>query len=360
MGRKIAKFFRPLMGVVLGAGILAAAASPARAAEGWSGTLDHLHDALDASEKGLDRISFGSMAADLNHLLTLAETHEGEPLEDVRFADLYRLAMAAKAAGRDGGATERYLDALRRLDLEQYRDNDALARPSTRWIRAFARKQGVPDSEVDAGLIEHASRKICVDGDGDEQPMGTAGCRPLTYDRFDFRIPDVAPERVLAWIDEVPASVINDRIREAFEVDLGDGRIFRSHKTIDFYLSSGYMELYRVRERVAADEVIVREENARTGKFVKRSDGIVRIRSDGRGGSYYLIVGTADTVFGDDFLADKRTQETIRSLAILRQYVSLRADGVAPGQAAREARERGLREWRDVQLAAASRDSAGL
>lgn len=319
--------------------------------DGWSDVVARVERALAAADKGLDRFSMTSLTSDLERLLRIQSESGAAPIDQVRFPDLYRLAARARAEGRAGPRLEAFVDAVRHLDLALYRANDALARPSTRWIRTYVRVQDPPRELIDDGAIAYASRSTCLDVAGEERAGG--GCERIAFDRFDLRIPGVAPREVLHWVEELPAEVVNDRIREAFEVDLGEGRISRSQKTIDFYLSNGSMELYRVRERVADEEIIIREENARSGKFVQRSDGIVRILTDGRNGSYYSLVGTAETVFGSDFLGDKRAQETVRSLAILRQYVLLRDEGVEPGRAAREARDRGNREWRDVQLAAA-------
>ncbi|MBZ0254000.1 MAG: hypothetical protein K8I02_11735, partial [Candidatus Methylomirabilis sp.] len=193
-------------------------AAPARADDGaWRANLSELHAGLDASRRGLDAVSFGLMAMRLDALLDLRRAGEAGDYSDVRFADLHRLALEARKAGRAGPQIDVFEEKLRALDYAQHAAHGFRERPSTRWMVAYGKGLRPGGERVDDGWISRATRKVCIDARGVPQGAEAVAkkiCDTLTYDEYTARIPDVKPREVLAFSDEVPGQVLNDRIRE--------------------------------------------------------------------------------------------------------------------------------------------------
>jgi len=340
------------------AGLLAAlVVCPASAlATGWDDRVERVGDLVDGigSEPGVT----AALARELTALVDASASRSLGPddFDDVPFADLHRLTLDVDAPGTELAAVR---DAVRKLDVAQYRANGFAERASTRWLGR--RASGLrPDARgTRRGEIVRKTGEVCLDANGYEA-IGDRDCEWIAYEEYSMHIPAVAPERAYAFAGEVPASLLSDHVLDEFEVPLladpqliddpaerwrhAEGTVMRTHRTIDFFVSDGSMELYRVVERVTPTEILVREENARRGAFVQRSDGLVKITADGRGGTYYTLLASAETIFGSTFMAERRGQETVRTLAILRRYIELRHAGAPPERAEQQAPHPGTRK----------------
>lgn len=285
----------------------------------------------------------------LERLLATASGGGKSDWYELRIADGFKLAERARGAGRWNAAWERFFSNLTRVDLAQYRRNDFGSRPATRWIRAFAEAYDARGSDVDKGWIAREEGQACIDERGER--VEAPPCTDIRYAAYYMRIRGVPPLRAYQAGRGIGDEYLNENTAESFEVPLAGGArpITRTHRTIDHVFGSGYMELYRVYERLDPDYVLVREENARSGFFVHSSDGTIKITADGQGGSYYAMVLTADTIFDSSLLRQKRISDTVKALTIYRQYIRLKEQAKGPAPLVRAAVEAGNREFDELQ-----------
>lgn len=285
----------------------------------------------------------------LDRLLASVPGGAKTDLYELRIADGFRIAERARAEGKWSGAWERFFGALTRLDLAQYKRNRFVERPTTRWIREFTADFEGRSAQVDKGWIAREEGQACIDAAGEE--VDDPPCTEIRYAAYYMRIPNVPPLRAHQAGRGIGDEYLSEHTAEAFEVALGGGvePITRTHRTIEHMFGSGYMELYRVYEKLEPDYVFVREENARSGFFVHSSDAAIKITADGRGGSYYAMVLTADTIFDSSLLRQKRISDTVKALTIYRQYIRLKEQAKGPTALVRAAVEAGKREFDEMQ-----------
>ncbi|MBZ0253026.1 MAG: hypothetical protein K8I02_06765, partial [Candidatus Methylomirabilis sp.] len=277
-------------------------------------------------------------------------------LYKLHLADGFRLAERVRRAGKWNAGWDRFFAALRELDLAQQRRNDFASRATTKWLLREARRAEVDPDEIDGGWIARDEAEVCLRPDGttdEDESHVEADCRDTPFAVYSMRIPRVPPLRV-HQLGDISDEALSPNTVEEFEAMLATvpKAISRIHRTIDFMFGTGYMELYRVYEVMEPDYVLYREENARTGSYVRSSDGALRIIPDGRGGSYYTLLLTADTVFEPSFVGDKRVRETVRALTIFRQYVRLRAESRGKDEITRAAVAAGEKEFEESQQGA--------
>ncbi|MEW6440871.1 MAG: hypothetical protein AB1640_08020 [bacterium] len=284
--------------------------------------------------------------------LLAADISDPSILQKLDFVASYEalFALNGKEAGDSGGLVSRWKELLMQLDVKAHEINNSPLHPFARWIlRKSLSVSAEPTPRMIAGYIEREENLVRIGSEGQECSGCDKGCQKLRYVQLRFLVPGIPdPGKTMELLRSFPPEKANPRVTHYWEVLLDPASTLtrRSYRVRPFPGYSGPMEDYY--QVVFRDDrrIVAVEQNARTGRFILRSDNAaVYLESPPHGVTVSFIFSGKYVMekFFYVLAGNKLLDVPVEVMAILRQYV------IHPELGVEHAVEAGRKDYRENQ-----------
>ena len=236
------------------------------------------------------------------------------------------------------------------LDIKAQKINKSEERPSARWVVEKGKSlPDAPSARMLNGYIEREENTVYISKDGRVCGESKSGCEKIRYVLIKCLVPGIEdPERARALLHAFPPEKSDSRVVDYWEVLLDPEKklMRRNYGIRPFSGYSGTMEDYHQIAYEDKERIVVLEQNARGGKFIRRTDNAgVYVRSPPHGVTVAMIFSGKYIMekFFYALIGDKLLREPVEVMAILRQFI------LHPEKGADSAVEAGQRDYLENQ-----------